>query len=72
MGKKERLFPISTIGGRIYALRNKLGFHGDGGRIDFYDFLFSDVPGEKKFSKKLNEKTSTIGNAVRIVYLFRC
>ena len=47
MGKKERLFPISTIGGRIYALRNKLGYPGDDGRIDFYNFLFSDDSGEK-------------------------
>lgn len=43
MGKKEKTFPNNTIGGRIYALRKKLGFDSPSGRIDFYNFLYDNV-----------------------------
>lgn len=42
MGKKERVFPLTTIGGRIYELRNKLGFNSPSGRVDFYNFVFDN------------------------------
>lgn len=43
MGKKEKIFPINTIGGRIYKLRNELGFNNPSGRVDFYNFLYDNV-----------------------------
>lgn len=43
MGKKEKIFPINTIGGRIYELRNGLGFNTPSGRVDFYNFLYDNV-----------------------------
>lgn len=56
MAKKERYFPLNTIGGRIYTLRNELGYLGDPGRIAFYDFLFSDEPGEKDIHPETKRK----------------
>lgn len=43
MSKKEKVFPKDTIGGRIYELRNKLGFNTPSGRVDFYNFLYDNV-----------------------------
>lgn len=43
MSKKEKIFHKDTIGGRVYELRNRLGFNSPSGRIDFYNFLYDDV-----------------------------
>ncbi len=52
MGKKEKVFPNYTIGGRIYELRNKLGFCGSSGRVDFYNFLYDNESISKESKQK--------------------
>ena len=52
MGKKEKIFPKNTIGGRIYELRNKLGFNTPSGRVDFYNFLYDNVDIDNESKKK--------------------
>lgn len=52
MGKKEKVFPKNTIGGRIYKLRNGLGFNTPSGRIDFYNFLYDNIDIDNESKKK--------------------
>lgn len=52
MAKKERDFPLNTIGGRIHKLRKNLGFNNPSGRVDFYNFLYDNMDIDDDSKKK--------------------
>jgi len=54
MSKKETLFPLKTLGGKIQNIRYKHGFTGKTGRQDFYDAILPEEKGIKSETKTKN------------------